>query len=149
MTTRREAAGCNKRGIKLILLSFTTHKTDDGTNVMNLRRPLGIHTGTVVRTNYCITCLQQRLTDSTQVSSTLTAVAEPCTAIDMNDYRIRRFLNLWQVDIAGMICLTITYVVDILPFLRGLKFNLLLKTAKASSWLRLCQQLTTKGARDE
>ena len=138
MTARRETTGSNEAGIELILGGLTTDKTDDGTDVVNLGRPLGIHAGAVVGTDYCIAGIEQCLHNGAQVGSSFAIVAEPSTAIDMNDYRISIFLLLGQIDVTGMIGLVITSIVDILPLLGRFKVGLrFLETAEAAEALGL------------
>ena len=117
VTTRRKTAGSDERGIELILLGLTTHEADDGTDVVQLGRPLGIHAGTVVRTYHGIASIKQRLANSTEVSHTLAVVAEPSTAIDMNHNGIAGSLLFGQIDVAGVIGLVVADIVYIFPLL--------------------------------
>ena len=146
MTTGRETTGSDKRGIELILLCLTTYETDDGTDVVDLSRPLGIHAAAVIRTNHSITSLQQGINDGTEVGSTLAVVAEPRTTIDMNHHGIAGSLFLRQIDVAGMECLVIACIVHILPFLGGFEIRLWsLEAAKASeTTLGLCRSKSCK-----
>ena len=119
VSTRRKTAGGNKRGIELIFLGLAAHETNHGTYVVDLCRPLGIHARTVVGTNHCIAGIEQGLHDGAQVGHTLTVVAEPRTAVDVNHHGIAVLHLLGQVDVAGVISLVIAGIVHILPFLRG------------------------------
>ena len=89
----------------------------------------------MVRTHHCVAVVEQGLHNGTEVGHALAAVAEPCTAIDMDDDRIALGFLFRQIDVAGMISLVITGIVDVLPLLGSLQFRLLLETAKASSGL--------------
>ena len=113
---------------------------------MDLSRPLGIATATVIRTNHGITGIEQGLHDGTEVGSTLTVVAEPRRAVDVDDDGIAGCLFLGQIDVAGMAC-----IVHILPFLGGLEFHLWsLETAKASeTTLRLCRSKSCKAHQND
>ena len=142
MTAGRETAGSDERGVELVLLGLASDEANDGTNVMNLCRPLGVHAGTVVGANYSVTCIEQSLDDGAQVGCALTVVAEPCASVDVDDYGIGGLLLLRQIDIAGVIGLTVAYIVDVFPLLACLQCNLRhLETAESS--LRLshtCQR---------
>ena len=120
----------------MILLSLTTYKADDGTDIVNLCGPLSIHAGTMVRAYYCITVIKQRLYDGAEVGHTLAAIAKPCATIDMDNDRIALCLFLRQIDVTSMIGFIIACIVHVLPLLRGLQFYLRsLETTKASSGL--------------
>ena len=138
MATAGKSAGSDERRVELVLCSLTTHETDDGTDIVNLCWPLGIHAAAVVRTNDGITCFEQCLADSAEVGHALAVVAEPRTAIDMDNDGIAGSLLLRQIDVAGVISLVIASIIDILPLLRGGKIYFRsLEAAKASSGLCL------------
>ena len=148
MTTGRETAGSNERSVELIFLGLTTYKTNDGTDVMNLGRPLGIHTTAMVGAYDGIASLQQRLHNGTQVGSTLAAVREPSTTIDMDDHWIGCFLFFRQIDVTGMVGLIIASIVNIFPLLRGGEICFrCLEATKTSG--RLCHGHQRQARQDE
>ncbi len=136
VTTGRESAGGDERRVELVLRSLTTHEADDGTDVVNLGRPLGIDAAAVVGAYDGIACIQQRLADGAEVGHALAAVAEPGTAVDVDDDGVGGSLLFGQVDVTGVVGLVVAGIVDVLPLLRGFQFRLLLEAAKASG--RLC-----------
>ena len=124
MTARRETACSNERRIELILGGLTAHKADDGTYIVDLCRPLGVHARTVIRADHCKTGIQQTLDDSTQIGSPLAVVAEPRTAVDVDYYGIRSLFLLRQINVASVIGLVIACIIYVFPLLRCLKFYL-------------------------
>ena len=117
MSTAGETAGGNERRVELVLGSLTAYEANYSFDVVQLGRPLGIHAGTVVRTYYGIACIQQRFDDGAKVGHPLAAVVEPCAAVDVNNDRIGCLFFLGQIDIAGVVRLVVTCIVDVLPLL--------------------------------
>ena len=138
MTARREARGGDEGSVEPIVCRLTANETDDGLDVVDLCRPLCIAAGTVIGANHCITCVEQRLHDGTQVGSTLAAVGEPCTSVDVHHHGIGILLYLGEIDVASVKSLVIAGIIHVLPNLGSLQFGLLLKTAKTAC--RLSQQ---------
>ena len=115
---------------------------------MNLGRIFGILTGTVVRCHHSIACFQQSSTDGAEVGHAFTAVAEPCTSIDMYDNGIFIRLLLRQIDVECMISLVITGIVDITELLRIVHLlgrELLSTETEATLWLSPCRRSSKEG----
>ena len=115
---------------------------------MNLGRIFGILTGTVVRCHHGIACLQQGSTDGAEVGHAFTAVAEPCTSVDMYDDGIFIRLLLRQINVECMISLVITGIVDITELLRIVHLlgrELLSTETEATLWLSPCCRSSKEG----
>ena len=117
MSTAGETAGGNERRVELVLGSLTAYEANYSFDVVQLCRPFGVHAGTVVRTYYGIACIQQRFDDGAKVGHPLAAVVEPCAAVDVNNDRIGCLFFLGQIDVAGVVWLVVTCIVDVLPLL--------------------------------
>ena len=87
---------------------------------MYLCGPLGIHARAMVRTDHGIACIEQRFHDGAEVGHALAAIAEPRTAIDVDDHGITLCLLLGQIDVAVVEGLAVAGIVHVLPLLRGL-----------------------------
>ena len=138
MTAGRETGGGHKSGIELILVGMGTQIADYGLDVMNLGRIMGILTGTVVGCHHGIASFQKGCTDGAEVGHALTAVAEPCAAVDMHDHGVSLRLLFGQIDVERVIGLVITGIVDITEFLRIVYLlgrELLSTETEATLWL--------------
>ena len=138
MTARRESTGGDERFVKLILFGHSAYKADYSLDVVNLCRPFGITAGTMVGANNCVTGIEQSFDDGSQICNSLTVVAEPRAAIDVNNNGIGFLLFLGQIDIAGMVGFVVACIVHIFPFLGGFQFCLHLESAEAACGLCLC-----------
>ena len=140
MGTAGEAGSTDEIGIKAIFIRIAAHPTHYSLDVVDLCRVLRIIAAAVIGAYYCITCIEQSRTDSVDVCPSLTVVAEPSRAIDVDDDGITllRFRRFWDINVEGMIGLSIACVVDVSDFFRILRLFLALLVASKTEILGGC-----------
>ena len=136
VSARGEAADGHEARVEMILSGLTAHKADDGANVVQLGRPLGVHARTVVGAHHGIARREQRLDDGAQVGGTLAVVVEPRAAVDVYHHGVGVVRLFGQVDVARVERLAVGGVVHVLPLLAGLQLHFRqLHSAEASCGL--------------
>ena len=131
MAARRKAGSRDEAGVEMVFLSLCAYEADYGLDIVDLGRELGVHAGTVVRSDDCVAGLEEGVADGPEISHSLGVVAEPGAAVDMDDNRIGIFLFLREIDVEIMVCLAVAGIVDVGEFFGALHLGgLELETAE-------------------